>query len=123
MKKVSAQEQIRSQPKWHKMIRTVPSIPDKTQVFFISEDEEEVQANENLSHQRISEVYEDFKDPKVNMDMQPYLNIPAPRMTKSSFPGTIEQPSQQEAVTDMTNKHQQPFSNLDSNSTSMPVTA
>lgn len=39
--KANAQQRIRSQPKWHQQIQTVPSIPDKTQVFFIAEDEEE----------------------------------------------------------------------------------
>lgn len=40
--KANAQQRIRSQVKWHQMISTVPSIPDKTQVFFIAEDEEDI---------------------------------------------------------------------------------
>jgi len=101
------------------MISTVPSIPDKTQVFFIAEDEEDDQEYENPSPNRISEQYNELKDTKINVDVQPYLDIPRPRITKTSIGGTIEQ----EAVTDMTNKHQLPLSNLDSHSTGLPVTA
>ena len=132
--KANSHQRIRSQAKWHQMISTVPSIPDKTQVFFIAEDEEDYdQGCENpsnlLSQNRIplteQIVFDDFKEPtmNLNLDVQPYLEIPRATNTKISN-GTIEQPItiQQETVTNMTNKQQIAFSNLDSHSTGVPAT-
>lgn len=59
----------------------------------------------------------------LNLDVQPYLEIPRTTNTKISN-GTIEHPimSQQETVTIMTNKQQIALSNLDSHSTGVPAT-